>query len=541
MALSASKSDKALNKNQKAFLNSLLPSGTQAKPQDPTPLKEKQRKNPTPPLLEMPPPPPPPPLASPPLVSTGGGRWTKEEDAKLRKGVQAIGATKWKKISEQFLNGRRSDVQCLHRWQKVLRPGLVKGPWTKEEDEMIIKCIKSKVTKWSEIAENIQGRIGKQCRERWFNHLDPSINHSSWTDSEEKLLVTAQARLGNKWCEIAKLLPGRPENAVKNRWNSAIRKKWQLQLGLSVTDNKGKPIEPQPPKLENPLLPPQIPLLAGSGGRNTRAVPPPSAAADAVPLATTSLEKAASRNANASKRKADREAKKKTDKSDKFSPVEDKKPLKIHDTHSIRKSGSQPKQLKKPPQAKKKTKAEVGKKSRKYNKKTLKSKAALKALQKSNFALLKQDIEHGPLTLSLTSPVGPLSMDLNSLANPPPVPLPMPIQWNDLEIDINNTELKDFNLEDGGVNISPTPVWSDIHMTHEDIDKSMAGLTLSMLEGYEDLKGDESVVDSGFKPNMNFLFSGTLSPPLPVFHPLQLPTDDKQVIDKKNDARELAI
>ena len=58
---------------------------------------------------------------------------------------------------------------------KVLRPGLVKGPWKKEEDEMIIKCLKENITKWSTIAEYIPGRIGKQCRERWFNHLDPTI------------------------------------------------------------------------------------------------------------------------------------------------------------------------------------------------------------------------------------------------------------------------------------------------------------------------------------------------------------------------------
>ena len=65
----------------------------------------------------------------------------------------------------RYLGGKRTDVQCLHRWQKVLRPGLVKGPWTKEEDETIIQCIAQGITKWSEIACRIPGRIGKQCRE----------------------------------------------------------------------------------------------------------------------------------------------------------------------------------------------------------------------------------------------------------------------------------------------------------------------------------------------------------------------------------------
>ena len=71
-----------------------------------------------------------------------GVRWTKEEDERLRQAVEAVGAKNWKRISMEFFFDKRTDVQCLHRWQKVLRPGLVKGPWTKEEDEMIIKEIK---------------------------------------------------------------------------------------------------------------------------------------------------------------------------------------------------------------------------------------------------------------------------------------------------------------------------------------------------------------------------------------------------------------
>ncbi len=150
-----------------------------------------------------------------------------------------MGAKNWRTISLKYLKGKRSDVQCLHRWQKVgaakgaplfslapsptlrtrahrhspphslpaanillfsgvlastlglveecalgrvsvsvsvrcrrvcwqvLRPGLVKGPWTRDEDDIISECMLAGITKWSEIAQRIPGRIGKQCRERW--------------------------------------------------------------------------------------------------------------------------------------------------------------------------------------------------------------------------------------------------------------------------------------------------------------------------------------------------------------------------------------
>jgi hypothetical protein len=64
-----------------------------------------------------------------------------------------VGAKNWKRISLEFFFDKRTDVQCLHRWQKVLRPGLVKGPWTKEEDEMIIASIQKGISKWSEIGK----------------------------------------------------------------------------------------------------------------------------------------------------------------------------------------------------------------------------------------------------------------------------------------------------------------------------------------------------------------------------------------------------
>ncbi|KAK9103365.1 hypothetical protein Sjap_020619 [Stephania japonica] len=155
--------------------------------------------------------------------STKGG-WTEEEDIILAKVVNTYRGRNWKKIAEHFPG--RSDVQCLHRWQKVLNPDLVKGPWTKEEDDRIIELVgKYGSKKWSVIAQSLPGRIGKQCRERWHNHLNPSIKKDAWTKEEELALIRAHQIYGNKWAEIARFLPGRADNSIKNHWNCSVKKK----------------------------------------------------------------------------------------------------------------------------------------------------------------------------------------------------------------------------------------------------------------------------------------------------------------------------
>ncbi|KAL8200744.1 hypothetical protein R6Q57_012083 [Mikania cordata] len=81
---------------------------------------------------------------------------------------------------------------------------------------------------WARIAENLPLRIGKQCRERWHNCLKPNITKNAWSEEDDKLLITLHKQFGNKWADIAKNMPGRSENNIKNHWNATKRKQFKF-------------------------------------------------------------------------------------------------------------------------------------------------------------------------------------------------------------------------------------------------------------------------------------------------------------------------
>ncbi|KAI9123877.1 hypothetical protein K1719_005177 [Acacia pycnantha] len=122
----------------------------------------------------------------------------------------------------------------------------VKGPWSPEEDELLHKLVQPHGPRnWSTISKSIPGRSGKSCRLRWCNQLSPDVEHRSFTPKEDEIIVKAHSEFGNKWATIARLLNGRTDNAIKNHWNSTLKRKFSSLVDGEGTANDG-PLEKKP-------------------------------------------------------------------------------------------------------------------------------------------------------------------------------------------------------------------------------------------------------------------------------------------------------
>ena len=176
--------------------------------------------------------------------SSNHPKWSTEEDDLLKELMKEYETNqttpKWTELAKKFTN--KTPHQVSDRWAKVLNPALLKGSWTGEEDMIIVEWVKQNGPKnWGALADNLPGRISKQCRERWHNHLCPNVNKMEWTAEEDLILIEHQKKWGNKWSKIAALLPGRTDNSVKNRWNSSLKRRLErISSGQEPAFKRGR-------------------------------------------------------------------------------------------------------------------------------------------------------------------------------------------------------------------------------------------------------------------------------------------------------------
>jgi len=163
------------------------------------------------------------------IVGVGG--WTHPEDALLRRAIAKFPEgtpIKWAGVSREV--GSRNRIQCRQRWKMVLTESKNKGPWRLSEDQLLAEAVTQQIAlaegnnwDWNHMCSQIPGRNKIQTKDRWYNHLDPSITKGPFTAEEDAAMLSLHQQHGNKFAKIAREMPGRPLVQIKIRWRTFQR------------------------------------------------------------------------------------------------------------------------------------------------------------------------------------------------------------------------------------------------------------------------------------------------------------------------------
>jgi len=164
-------------------------------------------------------------------------KWTPEEDAALVEAIRKHGKA-WMRVAAVVAS--RNSVQCNQRWNRSLRPGLVHGAWTADEDAKLMDALAEQRdctdVNWTQVAVKIEGRIPKQCKERFRLKFDPELVLKEWSADEDALLLASVDKHNGRWASIAKAVPGRRAGALKVRYRSLQRQAGRARLWTMAED-----------------------------------------------------------------------------------------------------------------------------------------------------------------------------------------------------------------------------------------------------------------------------------------------------------------